>query len=214
MNNFTIKCKICKKDIPIEDEEWLSIEDYDRRVIEEENKLDEMEELRIVYVAMTRARERLFVSYADTRMRNGETVRNPLSRFVREIDPAYLDMPASSRRTFGSQPYGVTGRTFGSPGPAGDTVRHVSHTAFGSPSTSPSAHRPGPSFPASSALDFVPDPAEQITVGMRVLHKTFGEGEVLEIEGTLPNIKATVRFDHAGMKQLLLKFARLKIVHP
>lgn len=50
------------KDIPIEDEEWLSIEDYDRRVIEEENKLDEMEELRIVYVAMTRAADLLILS--------------------------------------------------------------------------------------------------------------------------------------------------------
>ena len=47
---------------------------------------------------------------------------------------------------------------------------------------------------------------------MTVLHRSFGRGEVLAIEGVEPNRKATVRFESAGMKQLLLKFARLKIV--
>ena len=50
------------KDIPIEDEEWLSVEDYDKRLIEEENSLDELEELHIVYVAMTRASDLLILS--------------------------------------------------------------------------------------------------------------------------------------------------------
>ena len=50
------------KDIPVEDEEWLSVEDYDKRLIEEENKLDEIEELHVIYVAMTRAADLLILS--------------------------------------------------------------------------------------------------------------------------------------------------------
>ena len=55
------------------------------------------------------------------------------------------------------------------------------------------------------------DNPEKIQAGMVVEHQRFGEGKVLKIEGTPPNAKATVFFHNAGQKQLLLKFARLKI---
>ena len=52
-----------------------------------------------------------------------------------------------------------------------------------------------------------------VTVGMRILHTRFGEGEVLKVEGTGDNAKATVAFINAGTKQLLLKFARFTIIN-
>jgi DNA helicase-2/ATP-dependent DNA helicase PcrA len=47
---------------------------------------------------------------------------------------------------------------------------------------------------------------------MRVEHERFGRGEVIKVEGSAPDIKISVNFDHAGLKQLLLKFAKLKIL--
>jgi DNA helicase-2/ATP-dependent DNA helicase PcrA len=58
---------------------------------------------------------------------------------------------------------------------------------------------------------FIGDSPDKIQPGMVVEHQRFGEGKVLKIEGFAPNLKATVFFQNAGQKQLLLKFAKLKI---
>jgi DNA helicase-2/ATP-dependent DNA helicase PcrA len=60
--------------------------------------------------------------------------------------------------------------------------------------------------------DFQADDPSKIQTGMLVLHERFGTGKVIHLEGDLPNIKATVFFQNAGQKQLLLKFAKLKIM--
>ena len=60
--------------------------------------------------------------------------------------------------------------------------------------------------------NFVSDDPEKIKSGMNVEHQRFGKGKVLKLEGTFPNIKATVFFPDSGQKQLLLKFAKLKII--
>ena len=59
--------------------------------------------------------------------------------------------------------------------------------------------------------DFIGDDPAKIQSGMMVEHQRFGEGKVLKVEGVMPNIKATIFFQHFGQKQLLLKFAKLKI---
>ena len=56
------------------------------------------------------------------------------------------------------------------------------------------------------------DDPRDIQTGMTVEHQRFGKGKVQQIEGVFPNLKATVFFQNAGQKQLLLKFAKLKIV--
>jgi len=62
-----------------------------------------------------------------------------------------------------------------------------------------------------SDSSFTADDSSKIQTGMTVEHQRFGEGKVLKIEGEMPNIKATIFFHSSGQKQLLLKFAKLKI---
>jgi DNA helicase-2/ATP-dependent DNA helicase PcrA len=65
---------------------------------------------------------------------------------------------------------------------------------------------------AQALENFIPDDPQLIQVGMEVLHQRFGQGKVVGMEGKLPDLKATVEFENEGPKQLLLKYARLKIV--
>ena len=53
---------------------------------------------------------------------------------------------------------------------------------------------------------------KNLQVGQRVRHERFGDGQVSQLEGAFPNTKATVIFDQAGQKQLLLKFAKLELI--
>ena len=64
---------------------------------------------------------------------------------------------------------------------------------------------------ATTGASFEGDDPNKIMQGMTIEHQRFGEGKVLKIEGVPPNKKATVFFKNAGQKQLLLKFAKLKI---
>ena len=61
--------------------------------------------------------------------------------------------------------------------------------------------------------NFDGDDPRDIQAGMIIEHQRFGQGKVLQVEGSFPNLKATVFFHNAGQKQLLLKFAKLRIIH-
>lgn len=176
------------------------------------------EERRLFYVAITRARKRVFVSYAQHRYRWGTPTSCQPSRFLRDIDPTYLDLPAEQPARIQRQPEeepwesnfinrnrhdpSLAGKSSARPGP----VQHAS--------------RPGGLIPRKSALpvkpvsaDFKPDHPDSLHSGMRVEHPSFGTGKILQIEGVSPNRKATVFFQELGEeKQLLLKFAKLRIV--
>ncbi|HQK98843.1 MAG TPA: hypothetical protein PLH61_12560, partial [Bacteroidia bacterium] len=67
--------------------------------------------------------------------------------------------------------------------------------------------------PFTPAADFKADDPSLIVVGMQVEHQRFGNGKVISIEGRFPDNKAIILFDNDGQKQLLLKFAKLKIVN-
>ncbi len=164
------------------------------------------EERRLFYVAITRAAERLFLTWSHSRMRFGKFENNQRSRFVQEIDSRYL----SSARKESSLLFGAsrTERTV-SPAPASRPVQSES-PAVSSPASS--SYRPmrsvQSSFTAATAL-----PAEQqIQVGNRIEHSRFGRGIVVAIEGTGLDTKATVQFENAGQKQLLLRFAKFKVI--
>jgi len=176
------------------------------------SKPDELEEeRRLFYVAITRAAKKATISYAQTRYKWGNLTHCVPSRFISEIDPEWVDMPgdintpneevetpsAKSIR-FGSanQP----GRNFTSL-----TQNNSSSDASGSLYRNPSANKTEIDNSSTS------DPTTIIT-GMRVTHERFGLGKVINVEGEGQNRKATVLFQSAGQKQLLLKFARLKII--
>lgn len=176
------------------------------------------EERRLFYVALTRAEKAVELSFATTRMRNGKHESNSPSRFLKEIAPQYLDSP-------------LTSGSFSSFSSHFDDVRPVQKPAFSqrpafTPRPSQPKPEPKPSFSASRPLksaseisrppvideNFIPDPMSSFKIGDRVEHNRFGAGEVLEITGKIPELKARIRFDQFGEKLLLLKYAKLRHV--
>ena len=164
------------------------------------------EERRLFYVALTRAETKLILSYAESRYRWGNITLSEPSRFIEEIDPNLIERTrkASFRGTTikedrGYNPFSGRGAwTF-----SGDKRYETKSTPR--PQSSQST-------PKASDSDFIPVDAEEIEVGMRVLHQKFGQGTVVKVEGIGPNKKASVDFDEGGNKMLMLKFAKLSIL--
>ena len=176
------------------------------------------EERRLFYVAITRAQKAVNISFAGTRMRNGRHESNAPSRFVREIDPKYISNPLP-RRNFGfddddgdGQESTIRPFTFGSRW-SRNGAGGYSHV--GSSRPEPVRRPSSPTVPPSAkpALidpDFVPVPMTELYVGERIEHNRFGAGEILEISGSAPEMKAKVKFDEYGLKLLLLKYAKMR----
>ena len=180
------------------------------------------EERRLFYVAITRAKRAVTLSYAQTRMRNGKHESNSPSRFLREIAPQYLDHPLTredvisgadrdSEENVGfrwkpTAPQSYTTRrpvtTYNQGRPSSSSI------GFSRPSAQPVPDRT--SKPPVIDANFVPDPMSSFRPGDRIEHNRFGEGKVLEISGVVPDLKAKVLFDKYGEKLLLLKFAKIR----
>jgi DNA helicase-2/ATP-dependent DNA helicase PcrA len=184
---------------------------------------DEMEEeRRLFYVAITRAKKRVYISYAQNRYRWGVPTSCQPSRFLRDIDPKFLDMPTEQ------SPRGGHGRNYDDNADWEDNDNNRSRfynnaatkTAASKGPARAAGGRPGlliPKKPFAQAKapdpNFKPDNPDLIQAGMKVEHGTFGIGKIVHIEGISPNRKATVFFQETSEeKQLLLKFAKLKIV--
>ena len=172
------------------------------------------EERRLFYVAITRAGKAVSLSYAGTRMRNGRHESNSPSRFLREIDSQYLDRPLEDDSFGVSSAFG-SGGGFGRSGFAQSYARPPkpsSESRRPEPARSPISPVPAQSKPAYTPdPDFVPLPMTEFRVGQRIEHNRFGPGEILDITGTVPELKARVRFDTLGEKLLLLKYAKMRL---
>lgn len=146
------------------------------------------EERRLFYVALTRAMKKVTISHAETRYRWGSLSLSEPSRFLEEIDPVFIETP-----------------------------RKLAKSSFNEPAKSPLPGRwPMPTASAESQTsgrdDFQASETENLETGMQVEHQKFGFGQVVKVEGSGANKKATVHFNGIGQKQLLLKFARLRII--
>ncbi len=174
------------------------------------------EERRLFYVAITRAMTKLTLSYAEQRYRYGNLTLSERSRFVDEIDANLIEQTqkASFRGTSpmgGRSSFGSTGQSFGRTGqPYGKRIEEPQQHGFRSIPNTPT-NRPATSQPVVPQ-DFEPSNPDLLQEGMRVMHAKFGAGTILSIEGAGANKKASVRFDGAGVKMLMLKFARLAIL--
>ena len=155
------------------------------------------EERRLFYVALTRARKNVFLSFANTRFRWGSLSTSTPSRFLKEIDPQYVD-------------FQIPGSKFNFSG---------SKAQFSTPNFKP----PAPKFNTADSniqindedtSSHYPEIANQVPIkpGMTVQHSRFGVGKVLAVDGSGGNAKATINFGSAGQKQLILKFAKLVII--
>lgn len=166
------------------------------------SRSDLEEERRLFYVAVTRAEKKLTLSYATSRYRWGTLTNCEPSRFLDEIEPKYLEANFLQRipERNGSGLFGEERDSFTS--------------VSGKPKIMIPKSKPAPvgSRAHVPSENFVADDPAAIQVGMEVEHQRFGFGKVISLEGTAPDIKTTIFFKELGQKQLLLKFAKLKIV--
>ena len=205
------------------------------------NSMRELEEeRRLLYVAITRAEKHCILTCAQNRFRYGRMEYDTPSRFIRDIDPELLEVHgeaggAESRKPFNRYDGGAygTGNTYGgsrsryqSEGPEWmQNPRPVATQFKADPKPRAVAPRQqekpvdpfGPNFKrvynavAPRPMASAPS-ASDLHEGARIEHQRFGVGTVVRIEGTGENTKATVEFRNAGTKQLLLKFAKFKII--
>ena len=165
------------------------------------------EERRLFYVALTRARENAWFSYANQRYKWGKLDFCSPSRFLLEMEEKYLDGQEFS------QP-GSTMRNFARGSSQQNHYREKRPDEFrrNADSRNVFKRKLQDTKNRQSGNDaFEGDDPGKIMQGMTIEHQRFGEGKVLKVEGVPPNRKATVFFKNAGQKQLLLKFAKLKI---
>jgi DNA helicase-2/ATP-dependent DNA helicase PcrA len=176
------------------------------------------EERRLFYVVITRAKQRLWVSYANTRYKFGQVVQNEPSRFISELPEEHIDrsyagggfrnqsgMPSASDRMrgWGNSSSGQfdRGGFFGEPK---KTNERPGYLPVQPAVPKPVAHQP--------SADFKPSDTSELKAGQKVEHQKFGFGEVLKMEGAAHNPIATIKFDLNGEKKIMLNYAKLRIV--
>ena len=213
------------------------------------------EERRLLYVAITRAEQRCLLSYAKSRFRFGKVEYGMPSRFLKDIDRGYIEMPVKDT-PFKESPFGAPKQSlwgessprFMSSRPTQfGTTRNQSTPGTQSTQSSPSTQRtyttrqqtpplfmegvpqrgggvtsearrtiikeaPSPRRLVSANASGGATRVAQLSPGQLIEHERFGIGEVLRVEGTGENTKAHIRFKNAGEKQLLLKFARFRVL--
>ena len=187
------------------------------------------EERRLLYVAITRAEKRCFLSYAKSRFRYGKVEYGMPSRFLKDIDSGYVEAPSSAGSAFDTHnPWSSPSSRFGSAVSDVSKPQSVAkpQSALRFQSSQNVVKRtvipPKATAPASQGAvsrRLVSPTAMQgasrvapLSPGQLIEHERFGIGEVLRVEGTGENVKALINFKNAGEKQLLLKFARFRVL--
>jgi DNA helicase-2/ATP-dependent DNA helicase PcrA len=189
------------------------------------------EERRLFYVALTRAKEKAYLTYAQSRYRWGKLIDAEPSRFIEEIDEAYLHQmtpkPAERYRTFvdpdvfDTHDYSQI-RLRGQSGQSSNERRQGAPKGKKAQNTPKSkGFTPPPNLKILKSLK--PDlgkssapvdaaAMEQLRLGSRVGHMRFGKGTIVALEGQGPDMKAEIKFDTSGTKKLLLRFAKLSLI--
>ena len=200
------------------------------------------EERRLLYVAITRAERHCILTFAKNRLRYGKMEMNPVSRFIKDIDPRLMEFEGAG--SGGYRPNRSYGSTFGlgddfrqgsgrmqNSNPVASQFRADPKPKITTPRRSEVAIDPlSPSFKqrlavqggnlkkvndaiANGGRTIAPTPSSQpLHEGSIIEHQRFGVGTVTKLEGSGDETKATVSFQNVGVKQLLLKFARYTII--
>ncbi|WP_372776415.1 ATP-dependent helicase [Mangrovibacterium sp.] len=172
------------------------------------------EERRLFYVALTRAEENAYLSFAKQRYRWGKLDFCNPSRFIMEVDPQYLDLPDDNGAGYERETPPVAGGYAGFRKPVQEPQTPQTSRPTGSNPEAMNQKLMQLRQAKKQNQPFDGDDPRDIQSGMTVEHQRFGQGKVQQVEGVFPNLKATVFFQNAGQKQLLLKFAKLRIVRP
>lgn len=164
------------------------------------------EERRLFYVALTRAKKKVSISFAETRYKWGVPANCKPSRFIGEIDPVFIDMPADTFTPNAAISHSENcSNKFNNQSNARQIPEHIRKNMLKASEAAQVKHEP--------SSDFQPDDPSLIQNGMNVEHQRFGAGKVVQIEGDGSQRKATVFFNQIRQeKKLLLKFAKLKIL--
>lgn len=180
------------------------------------------EERRLYYVAVTRAKAKLWITYANTRYRFGNITQNDPSRFIAEMPEQFIDNSYSGAGHFNVQPNNNGSSAFDRMnrgynnnnnaaaerryGPPPAAKRNVLPTQPPKNYTQPvvKVHQP--------STNFVPSDPTMIQEGKQVEHQKFGFGKVMKIEGAAHNPIATIVFKDNGEKKLMLNYAKLKVL--
>ncbi len=168
------------------------------------SRSDLEEERRLFYVAVTRAMKRITISFAETRYKWGNLNFCEPSRFLEEINPSFIEFPRRKSQAvqkdfiFDTKP--VSKPALKNTLPPNFVKKNL--VPFNKAAEKPSA---GEFQPTENVIDL-------LQVGMKVQHERFGTGKVINVEGKAAEKKAMVFFEGVGQKQLLLKFAKLRIL--
>lgn len=180
------------------------------------------EERRLFYVAVTRAKQKLWITYANARYRFGSLVQNEPSRFLEEMPEEFLDKSyaggGARNQGFGNMgtAFERMNRGFASSGYS-DTAQ--AEKKYGAPPTKkekPSVLAQIP--PVQKVVQHIPtanfeaSDTSVLQEGHRVEHQKFGFGTVVKVEGSSHNPVATINFEHNGEKKIMLNYAKLRIV--
>jgi DNA helicase-2/ATP-dependent DNA helicase PcrA len=190
------------------------------------NSSDELEEeRRLFYVAVTRAEKRATITFATSRYKFGTLNSCEQSRFINEIDSDCLNFKfgkaqSSNHDFFSDFDFNESKEGWGNqykpreqassrkPVYQPPTVKTSPKPAF----TPPKNLTKLSSASVKSSNDIQGDDTRNLTAGQAIEHIRFGKGIVELVEGIYPNQKATINFEEAGKKQLILKFAKIKIL--
>ena len=189
------------------------------------NSREELEEeRRLFYVVITRARYKLWITYANTRYKFGSLVQNEPSRFIEELPEAQIDKSYAGGgiRNQGTQWSGGSGfdRMRSGFGNSGNKAAKEAAFRYGPPpakkSETPSYIHQRPTAPKvvehKPTEGFIPSDTSNLQPGQKVEHQKFGFGEVIKMEGAAHNPIATVQFEHNGEKKIMLNYAKLRII--
>ena len=186
------------------------------------------EERRLFYVVITRAKQRLWITYANTRYRFGQLVQNEPSRFIEEVPEQYMDRSfagGGAKNQVGGSGWSKTSafermRAKNVDDGESGKVNYQSGTYY---NAGPAASKSAPSYLPPKGLpakvkehvpsaDFEASDTSALKEGQKVEHQKFGFGEVLRMEGAAHNPIATVKFEHNGEKKIMLNYAKLRIM--
>lgn len=170
------------------------------------NSREELEEeRRLFYVAVTRAKKKLHLTYANTRYKFGQLNNNEPSRFIDEMPEKYIDRSYAGNNARNNP---ASGWASGSPS---ERMRG----GFGQAPAKASFSIPAPRNTVKEHTpteNFVPSDTSLLKEGLRVEHQRFGFGKVMKMEGSSHNPIATIEFELNGAKKIMLNYARLRIV--
>ncbi len=188
------------------------------------------EERRLFYVAVTRAKARLFLTYANSRYRFGNLVQNEASRFLDEMPEQYVDKTYAGGGLHNKGSFDNMGaayqrmqRGFGDYNDMASVEKRYGPPPAKKtgPERKPVESKPSYMPPQAAApkvvehkpsADFVPSDTSSLQAGQKVEHQKFGFGTVLKLEGSAHNPIATVKFELNGEKKIMLNYAKLRII--